>query len=109
MLALAEKLSQAREDLPDALDLIASWIRDLAVARHAPQSLIHQDLREVMVEIAPTMSLEALTSAMRALQDARQRIQANANPRLTLEALFVKMSTHLDQTRNLLTGHPRLI
>jgi hypothetical protein len=55
------------------------------------------------------MSLEALTSAMRALQDARQRIQANANPRLTLEALFVKMSMHLDQTRNLLPGHPRLI
>jgi DNA polymerase-3 subunit delta' len=108
LLALAEKLSQARDDLPDALDLIASWIRDLAVARHAPESLIHQDLREVMVEISHIMSLEALTSAMRALQDARQRIQANANPRLTLEALFVKMSTHLDQTRNLLPGHPRL-
>jgi DNA polymerase-3 subunit delta' len=109
LLALAEKLSQARDDLPDALDLIASWIRDLAVARHAPESLIHQDLREVMVAISHTMSLEALTSAMRALQDARQRIQANANPRLTLEALFVKMSTHLDQTRNLLPGHPRPI
>ncbi|HSM90686.1 MAG TPA: DNA polymerase III subunit delta' C-terminal domain-containing protein, partial [Desulfobacterales bacterium] len=96
LLALAEKLSQARDDLPDALDLIASWIRDLAVVRHAPESLIHQDLREVMVEISHTMRLEALTSAMRALQDARQRIQANANPRLTLEALFVKMSAHLN-------------
>jgi DNA polymerase III subunit delta' len=109
LLALAEKLSQAREDLPDALDLIASWIRDLAVARHAPESILHQDLREVMVEISHTVSLAALTSAMRALQDARRRIQANANPRLTLEALFVKMSTHLNQTRNLLPGHPRPI
>ena len=62
-----------------------------------------------MVEISQTMSLEGLTSAMRALQEARQRIQANANPRLTLEALFVKMSTHLEQTRNLLPGHPRPI
>jgi len=96
LLALAEKLSRAREDLPDALDLIASWIRDLAVARHAPERLIHQDLREVMVALAQTMNLEALTSSMRALQDARQRIQANANPRLTLETLFVKIAAHPD-------------
>jgi DNA polymerase-3 subunit delta' len=109
LLALAENLSHAREDLPDTLDLIASWIRDLAVARHAPESLIHQDLRGVIVPISQTMRLEGLTSAMRALQDARQQIQANANPRLTLEALFVKMATHLDQTSNLLPGHPRLI
>jgi len=109
LLALAEKLSQSREDLPDALDLIASWIRDLAVMRHAPESLIHQDLRELMLAISQTMSLEALTSAMGALQEARQRIQANANPRLTLEALFVKMAAPLDQTKNLLPGHPRFL
>lgn len=109
LLALAEKLSRAREDLPDALELIASWIRDLAVARHAPERLIHQDLREMTVAISQTMRLEALTSSMRALQEARQRIQANANPRLTLETLFVKMAQYLDQTRNLLAGHPHSI
>jgi DNA polymerase-3 subunit delta' len=106
LLALAEKLSQDRENLPDTLDLIASWIRDLAVARYAPEHLIHQDLREALVAISQTLSLESLTNTMRALQDTRRRIQANANPRLTLEALFVKMAKHLDQTKNLLPGHP---
>ena len=45
-------MSRAREDLPDALDLIASWIRDLAVARHAPESLIHHDRRDEILAAA---------------------------------------------------------
>jgi DNA polymerase-3 subunit delta' len=92
LLALAEKTSQAKEDIPAILDVLDAWVRDVAVARHCPERIIHHDLRNQIRSAAHRTDVPCLIQAARALAEARRRLQANANPRLTLEALLIKMA-----------------
>jgi len=95
LLAVAERMSQAKEDIPEILDVMASWVRDVAVARHCPDRIIHQDLRNQILSASRRTDVPSLVQATGALAEARRRIQANANPRLALEALLVKMASAL--------------
>jgi DNA polymerase-3 subunit delta' len=93
LLALAERLSRDKQDLPLALELIANWLRDLAVAPHARERLLNADWGEAIAGASQASGLERLVSAMGALHETRQRLQANANPRLALEALFLTIAS----------------
>jgi DNA polymerase-3 subunit delta' len=92
LLALAEKMAQVKEDIPDYLELIASWVRDMAVARHDPGRIIHQDLKAEIVAAAQGVDQGFCTQAATALGEAQRRVQSNANPRLTLERLLFTMA-----------------
>ena len=92
LLALAEKTAQTKEDVPELLDLLATWVRDVAVAQHCPERIIHQDLKNQIVTAARRMDLAALGRANRAIEEARRRIRANANPRMALETLWFSMA-----------------
>jgi DNA polymerase-3 subunit delta' len=83
-------LARNKEGLEDDFDLIGSWLRDLAMVRHDPERLIHQDLREDLRATAERANPGFPVDAFEALGEARRRIQANANPRLTLEALMIR-------------------
>jgi DNA polymerase III subunit delta' len=92
LLVLAERVAQVKEDIPDYLELTASWVRDLAVARHDPERIIHQDLRTEIAAAALSVSEGVVPPASQALADTQRRIQANANPRLSLEALLIRLA-----------------
>lgn len=92
LLALAEKLSRERIEISADFDLMASWLRDVAIARHCPEKMMHADLRQSFHDAAGGMHDAAIGEAMGALQEAVRRIRANANPRLTLEALFIQLA-----------------
>ena len=92
LLALAEKSSQAKEDIPEVLDLLATWIRDVAVARYCPDRVVHQDLRDSIADAARRSEPEGLDRAGRAIEEARRRIRSNSNPRLTMEALWLNLA-----------------
>jgi DNA polymerase-3 subunit delta' len=101
LLALAEKTAQAKEDLPELLDLMASWVRDVAVARQCPDRILHQDLKSRIMAAACGSDPLALTRACRAIEDARRRIRANANPRLAMESLWLSLAAALqDRAEN---------
>ncbi len=87
-MALAEKLARDRGELPGDLDLIATWLRDMAIARDCPERVIHQNFLGSLTEAAQRLPEEGLTAAVTALKEAHRRVRANANPRLTLEALL---------------------
>lgn len=92
LLALAEKSSQAKEDIPEMLDLMATWVRDVVVARYCPDRIIHQDWKGPILDASRRSDPEALTKSGRAIEDARRRLRANANPRLTMEALWLNLA-----------------
>jgi DNA polymerase III gamma/tau subunit len=101
LLALAEKTAQAKDDLPELLDLMASWVRDVAVARQCPDRILHQDLKNRIMAAARGSDPLALTRAYRAIEDARRRIRANANPRLAMESLWLSLAAALqDRAEN---------
>jgi DNA polymerase-3 subunit delta' len=92
LLALAEKTSQAKEDIPAVLDLMAAWVRDVAVARYCPERIIHQDLKEQIMAAARRSKPPDLDRANWAIEQARRRIRSNANPRFALEALWLSLA-----------------
>jgi DNA polymerase III subunit delta' len=92
VLACAERMARIKEEIPDYLGLAASWVRDLAVALYVPDRMIHQDLRSEIVAAAQRMNPRFPAVAARELADTRRRIQANANPRLSLEALLLRLT-----------------
>lgn len=92
LLALAEKSAQAKEDLGEILDLMATWVRDVAVARYCPERILHPDWKDPILDASRRSAPQALVASGRAIEEARRRLQANANPRLTMEVLWLQLA-----------------
>ncbi len=92
LLALAEKLARERPELGGDLDLVATWLRDVAIARQCPEKLIHANVQGPLQDAAIDVQDAAMGDAINALQEAVRRLRANANPRLTLETLFINLA-----------------
>lgn len=97
LLALAERLSREKTDLFEYLDLMAAWVRDVAVARCAPERIIHRDLHAQLVALSETIPERICLQAAETILEARRRIHANANPRLACEGLLLNMAASLRQ------------
>lgn len=91
-LALAERMTRSKEEVPEVLDMLASWIRDLAVARHDPGRILHQDRRDEIVSAAKRVDEAFCLDAAAALDEVRRRLPT-ANSRLGLEWLLTGMAT----------------
>ena len=86
----ARELSAQADGLPAFLDLWLSWWRDLLLWRAGCRDLISNVDREAQLEsVARSHDVPALVTGLRELGKARRRLESNANPRLTLEVLFL--------------------
>ncbi|MFO7494717.1 MAG: DNA polymerase III subunit delta' [Desulfobacterales bacterium] len=95
LLAVAEKLAGHKAWIPEALDLIVAWLRDLLVFRHAPARLINQDRAALLGRASGRMTDEALLQRIQAVGSARSHIEANLNARLVLERLMLQLAGRL--------------
>ncbi|MCL6553058.1 MAG: DNA polymerase III subunit delta' [Firmicutes bacterium] len=87
----AEALAKDPDLLPDLLDLAVLWYRDLLVYRQLgePARLANQDRLEAITRLAPGYDDARLGARIAALEDAKDALRRNANPRLVLERLFL--------------------
>lgn len=90
-LMLAEQLAPMKEQLPYALECILGYYRDLLVWHHHPDKIINHDLQHEIEKTASGRSADEILDGIRATQEAFQGLKANANPRLTLETLFLQL------------------
>lgn len=92
-LSFAALLAGQKEMIHDSLDLLKTWIRDLAVVDQIPGQVVNQDclsqLRRVSREIHP----EKLNNLWRIVEKAQKAIAANANVRLTLDNMALSMKS----------------
>ncbi len=91
-MALAEQLAALKGSLPDALECILHYYRDLLVWHYDPGKIINRDLETVIAQAARGLGVDALIKRILATQKALKRLTGNANPRLTMETLLL----HLD-------------
>ena len=92
LLAFAERLSRQKDTLPDALEIIKSWLRDLVVCRYNAGKVINTDMAPTLQKIAGKITPESLLLKIRAIQKAQRNIESNANPRLSLELLMLQLA-----------------
>ncbi len=84
-----------REPLGRALDLLATYFRDvltLGVMGAANAALVNTDRHEQIVALAGRHTPERMESALGLLLDVRQVIERNANSQLALEVLFTGLT-----------------
>jgi len=91
-LAFAEQLASRREILPEALEFLKAWLRDLIVFKFCPEKIINRDLAERIREGSKARSVAALIAGVDAIQTAQKSIRANANPRLAVEIMMAKLA-----------------
>lgn len=92
LMMFAEKLAAEKELLQGALELLKTWLRDLLLYRFCPDRIIHKDLEDTIGRIAPSESVAGLLLKIDIIQRTQQSIRGNANPRLALEAMMLKLA-----------------
>lgn len=84
-----------REPLTRALDLLASYFRDVlsaAVMGPARATLVNVDRREEILGLAGRCPAEKTERALDLVLDIRQAVERNANSQLALDVLFTQLT-----------------
>ena len=92
LLAFSEKLAKNKDDLPETLEIMKSWLRDLIMGKIYPDKIHHQDLIENVHRSAQKSSISSLLSKIETIQSTQNAIQTGTNLRLAMETLVLKLS-----------------
>jgi DNA polymerase-3 subunit delta' len=91
LLAFAEQLSKNKSRVPEALEIMTGWLRDLIVVRHNKKHVTNTDRIDALQELARQLPVGTLMTKIDIIRTARHRIEANSNLRLTLEAMVLRL------------------
>jgi DNA polymerase-3 subunit delta' len=92
LLAFGEHLAKNKADLPDALEIMKCWLRDLVIGKFYPEKIIHRDLANSVHQAGQQMSTASLLSKIETIQSTQNAIQAGTNLRLAVETMVLKLS-----------------
>ncbi|UCF91888.1 MAG: DNA polymerase III subunit delta' [Desulfobacterales bacterium] len=92
ILALAERLSQDKESLPLALEMMKFWLRDLVIVRYDTAKIVNKDLTRQIQRRAQKNSVQSILSKIEAIEACQKAINANTNLRLTLETMLLELT-----------------
>jgi DNA polymerase-3 subunit delta' len=91
-LAVAEHLARNKDDLPNVLELLMSWLRDLAVLKICPDEIIHSDFTPQMQALVSRKSPASLLAGLETIQALHRHRQVAMNLRLALDDLILKLA-----------------
>lgn len=92
LLAFAEALAANKDRALEALETLTVWLRDLVVVRYLPEQIVNVDRRDRLQAAAAQTPVEWLLQRVEIIQSARRALEANANLRLTLEVMMLRMA-----------------
>jgi DNA polymerase-3 subunit delta' len=92
ILALAERISAEKEKIPEILEIIKSWLRDLVMARTCPDKILNRDIIEDIRLASQGTQTNSLLSKIESVQSTQNSLHANPNIRLALEVMLTKLA-----------------
>jgi DNA polymerase III subunit delta' len=93
LMAFAEMLKKNKDFLFDSLEIIKSWLRDLVIYNFHPEKIINKDLITKIQYASQKIDIKSLLLKIDAIQAAQKDIQSNANLRLTLETMMMRIGS----------------
>lgn len=95
-LATAEEIANDRNEAVEILELLLVWFRDLLVYHYTEKKelLLNQDQINQIVEQVISYDPLQLTAILEEIKSAKEKIVANANTRMTLEVLMLKIHSY---------------
>ncbi|AAR35606.1 DNA polymerase III subunit delta' [Geobacter sulfurreducens] len=92
LFAAAEELAADRERAVEALGTLTSLLRDVLLIQGGSNEVVNRDLVDLLEEEACRMSPERTLTRLGHVMEARQALQRNANPRLTMDVLLMRLA-----------------
>ncbi|MCD6273415.1 MAG: hypothetical protein J7K30_11385 [Deltaproteobacteria bacterium] len=90
--ALSNKLSGDKELLFESLEMIKTWLRDIAVYKYSPDKVVNADMIKSIRSASKKVSIKSINLKVNAIHKAQKNIQANANLRTTLDVLMLRLA-----------------
>ncbi|MGM0454069.1 MAG: DNA polymerase III subunit delta' [Thermodesulfobacteriota bacterium] len=91
-LCFSEMLTQQKETLGFIFEIMKNWFRDMAVIKYRPELVSNRDIKDRLASAAKRYSLHALVEKSMAVEQAERAIAGNANVRLALDVLVLKLA-----------------
>ena len=91
-MAFSERLAKNRDESIGVLEFMKSWLRDMAVVKGGSENVINRDLLPRIQQAAQHCSTMTVLADIDRLETARKKIEANANIRLTMDIMLMKIS-----------------
>ena len=91
-LIFAEKITEKKELVSELLEILLTYVRDMAIYRFSPEKMVNLDLTKIISQISESFSVESLLKIADLIQSAQKDIHANASLRLTIELMVLKIS-----------------
>lgn len=90
----AEAMAGTKERLPDLLDTMLFWYRDILVWQETRDEglLINLDRKETLARLAAALPGAVLSERIAAVEEAKEALRRNVHPRLLLENLFLRLT-----------------
>ena len=94
LLAFAEQLTKSKGRLPEALDTMAGWLRDVIVVRHDESKVTNNDRIGDLRKLSGHLPVAQLMSKLDVIRQAQSNLESsrNFNVRLTLEAMVLRLA-----------------
>ncbi|GFO68164.1 DNA polymerase III subunit delta' [Geomonas limicola] len=93
LFAAAEEFAADKEGLPELLELLLSFLRDILIYRSTPESLVNSDLTPLVAQEAARRSDSQVMELIEQLMAMRRMFVRNVNARLALEVFFMRFCT----------------
>lgn len=91
-LAFSEILAQSKGETAESLEILKTWFRDMLVLPYSPGRIINKDIEEVLKHFLAKLRVEDILKGYNAIHSAQQKIETNANPRLTLDVMMIELA-----------------
>ena len=106
-LNLAESWVKDKDRLSERLHYLLIWVRDLGIYRSTKQGalLVNCDRGDRIREEAESFSCKVITRFFAIIQETIQAISRYANPRLSLECMFIRMRSALQPREEITYAH----
>lgn len=93
VLAFTKEFIKEKDGMEDGLDHIRRWFRDVAVSKSVKEkgALYFQDEAGFIRKTSDRMSYAGLKRVLSEIETARDRLNANVNPELTIELMLLNI------------------
>ena len=95
LFAVAEKMLARKAQATISLETMRVWLRDLIVCRYDPDGVINADLIDNLKKVSQKIPETAILKKMEVISTAQKDIEANANLRLVMEMMMLRLR-HID-------------
>ncbi|MBJ6727714.1 DNA polymerase III subunit delta' [Geomesophilobacter sediminis] len=92
LFAASEEYAADKDRLPELLELLLSFLRDVLIYRRTPEALANADLAELVAREAARFSERRTMELIEQLLDMRRQLARNVNARLALEVFFMRLA-----------------